>query len=146
MSLAAFRPLLTLFSLCCTAIFLLRGSLHHVLGAACLCFAYFKLLDLTGFANRFRKYNLPSKHFPIYASLYPFIEMACGCLCLLDQCSSFVMLFFLSNLISTIHQMLATPNITSCACMGTSTELPVSYLTCLEDFTMFLLAVVIWMW
>jgi len=47
-------------------------------------FSFFKLLDLRGFADAYRSYDLVARAVPAWAPAYPFVELALGLAYLVD--------------------------------------------------------------
>lgn len=108
-----------------------------------LAFSFFKLLDLQGFANSYRGYDLLAMRLPAYGFVYPFIELALG--------SAYLMGFepLITNVVtivvmgfSTIGVLRAVVNKQriQCACLGTVFNLPMSTVTILEDLLMVAMA------
>lgn len=58
----------------------LNSWIPHFMGLFFLSFAFFKLLDLKGFAASYLSYDLPTKAWPTWGYIYPFMELALGAL------------------------------------------------------------------
>ncbi len=52
--------------------------MQNFMGAFFLAFAFFKFLDLRGFADSYRMYDIVARRLPSYGFVYPFIELALG--------------------------------------------------------------------
>ncbi|MBK6829509.1 MAG: heavy metal translocating P-type ATPase [Flavobacteriales bacterium] len=115
----------------------------HFMAGFFLAFSFFKLLDLQGFANSYRGYDLLAMRIPAYGYVYPFIELALGI--------AYLMGFdpLITNLVtivvmgfSTIGVLRAVVNKQriQCACLGTVFNLPMSTVTILEDLLMVAMA------
>jgi len=109
-------------------------------------FAGFKLLDLKGFAKGYQKYDLLAKHWYSYGLLYPFIEIALGIGYILTPSN------FTLNVITTALMIFGGIGVTikiakrekfQCACLGTFIDVPLTYITLVEDFGMAVMAIVI---
>ena len=81
----------------------------HFMGAFFLTFAFFKLLDIRGFASSYQAYDILARKWPAYGLIYPFLELALG---MVDK--------------KTIR----------CACLGSVFQLPMSTVTIVEDLLM----------
>lgn len=106
-------------------------------------FAGFKLLDLKGFAEGYAKYDLLGKHVRAYGLAYPFIEVALGMGYIL------VPMNFTLNAITCALMIFGGVGVAikiakrekfQCACLGTFIDVPLTYVTLVEDFGMALMA------
>ena len=52
--------------------------MRHFMAGFFLVFSFFKLLDLRGFMDTYRGYDLLARRFKVYAAAYPFIELLLG--------------------------------------------------------------------
>lgn len=117
----------------------LHRFMSHFMAGFFLVFSFFKLLDLTGFANSYAMYDVLAKRLPIYGYIYPFIELALGVFYLLAykpiliNTITFVVMTFSS--IGVILAVLDKQKI-KCACLGTGFNLPMSTVTIIEDVLM----------
>lgn len=147
-SLATYKPLLLIVSFI-TGVSLLAqypfadfsGHLwmRHFMAGFFIVFAFFKLLDIKAFAASYRMYDIVAARWPVWARLYPFIELALGILYLTGISPIFsnaVTLVVLGvSSIGVIKSQLAGRQI-KCACLGTIFNLPMSSVTIVEDLTM----------
>ena len=104
-----------------------------------LVFSFFKLLDLSGFANSYAMYDLLAKRVPMYGYIYPFIELALGASYLLAYRPVLInTITFIVMAFSSIGVILAVLNKQKikCACLGTGFNLPMSTVTIIEDVLM----------
>jgi copper chaperone CopZ len=118
-------------------------AMGNFMGGFFLAFAFFKLLDLHGFADAYRGYDVVAKRIPAYGYVYPFIELSLG--------AAYVTGFqpFATNLVTlvvmavssigVIQSLLARRKI-RCACLGTVFNLPMSTVTLVEDGLMVAMA------
>lgn len=111
-------------------------AMGNFMGAFFLAFAFFKLLDLRGFADAYRGYDVVARRFPAYGYVYPFIELALG--------AAHVAGFqpFATNLMTLVVMAVSSVGVIQsllnrrkirCACLGTVFNLPMSTVTLVED-------------
>lgn len=115
----------------------------HFMAGFFLAFAFFKLLDLQGFANSYRGYDLLAMRIPAYGYVYPFIELALGIAYLMGfdpwitNLATIVVMGF--STIGVLRAVLNKQQI-QCACLGTVFNLPMSTVTIVEDLLMVAMA------
>ena len=104
-----------------------------------LVFSFFKLLDLRGFADSYRMYDVVARVIPAYGYVYPFLELALG--------AAFLTGFdpFLTNIVALIvmgvsaigvFQSVLDKRKIKCVCLGSVFNLPMSTVTIVEDLLM----------
>lgn len=111
-------------------------AMNTFMGGFFVVFAFFKLLDVRGFADAFRSYDWAARHFPIYASVYPFVELALGIALLSGFAPTLTYSITLSVMavgLVGVTQALVTKRCIQCACLGTVFKLPMSFVTFVED-------------
>jgi len=126
--------------------FVLHRWMPNFMAGFFLVFSFFKMLDLTGFANSYSMYDLLAKRVPIYGFIYPFIELGLGTAYLLGWEPTITSIItFAVMTFSSIGVILAVMNKQKirCACLGTGFNLPMSTVTIIEDLLM--AAMAIWM-
>ncbi len=104
-----------------------------------LVFSSFKLLDVQGFAQGYRSYDIVAKKSLFYARTYPFIELFLGFAYLINLFPTVINLFtFVLMLISSVGvlETIINKRKVKCACLGNIISLPVSTVTLLEDLLM----------
>lgn len=110
-----------------------------------LVFSFFKLMNLRGFAEGYRTYDIVAKAIPAYGFVYPFIELALG-IAFLTQFNPFA-----TNLVALIVMGISTIGVIQslmkktqfqCACLGTVIKLPLSKVTLFEDVLMVAMSVI----
>jgi hypothetical protein len=108
-------------------------------------FSGFKLLNLKGFATGYSTYDLLAQRLHTYALLYPFIELALGIGYIVAPLS------FILNSITAIVMVFGGIGVSikvakkesfTCACLGTFIDVPLTYITLIEDFGMAAMALV----
>ncbi|MCB9809426.1 heavy-metal-associated domain-containing protein [Candidatus Peribacteria bacterium] len=126
--------------------FLPSAMMMDFMGLFFVGFAFFKLLDLKGFAMSYRSYDILTRRWPVWGYIYPFVELALGLLYLrqiaplwTSAATVVVMGFSIIGVIQSVRQRRAI----KCACLGTGFNLPMSTITIIEDALMILMA--LWM-
>ena len=105
--------------------------------------AFFKLLDLRGFADSYRMYDIIARRFPSYGYVYPFIELALGAAYIANiQPTAVNLTTLVVMLVSSIGviQSVRQKRRIRCACLGTVFNLPMSTVTLVEDGLMIAMA------
>lgn len=117
----------------------LKRLMSNFMAGFFLAFSFFKLLDLTGFANSYAMYDVLAKRVPMYGYVYPFIELGLGTLYLFGYRPILVnMITFIVMAFSSIGVIIAVTNQQKirCACLGTGFNLPMTTVTIIEDVLM----------
>ena len=117
--------------------------MRHFMAGFFIVFSFFKILNLKGFANTFKNYDILAARWYAWGLLYPFIELILG-ICYLINISpiitnifTIVILGFSS--IGVIQSNLQKRKI-KCACLGDFFNLPMSTVTVIEDLGMVAMA------
>jgi len=156
--LTTYKPVLLIFTLlvlcCCidvwnlvkqqaTMAFTINHVMRVFMGGFFISFSFFKLLDVRGFASRFKTYDALAMYIPVWALCYPFIECALGLLYLSAfntmALHVFTALIMLSGLIGVILAMRLSQPI-QCACLGAGFNLPIGNVTLVENGLMLLMS------
>lgn len=151
-SLKKYQALLWLLLLCVAASlaiewkdqsFFWSSWMHNFMGFFFVQFSLFKLINLSGFADGFSKYDLLARKSRAYAYIYPFLELALGLLYLSESflvptyiATIAIMLFGLVGII----QSLARGYQFNCACLGTVLQVKLSQISIIENLGMALMA------
>ena len=113
--------------------------MSHFMAGFFIVFSFFKLMNLKGFAEGYKSYDVVAKKIPVWGFIYPFVELGLG----LAFLTSFQPLgtniaTFLVMVISSIGviQSLIKKTTFQCACLGTIIKLPLSKVTLFEDLLM----------
>jgi hypothetical protein len=119
-------------------------AMRLFMGGFFIAFSFFKMLDLRGFADAYRSYDLVAKAWPGYGYVYPFIELALG-LAYLSAWQPFgvnlaTAVIMGISLVGVIKAVTSKQTI-RCACLGTVFNLPMSTVTIIEDGLMLAMAV-----
>jgi copper chaperone CopZ len=104
-----------------------------------LVFSFFKFLDLRGFSDAYRSYDLLARVLPGWGLAYPFIELALGVAYLLRispvATNSVTLGLMLIGSLGVFRTLLDKRAI-RCACLGTAIKLPMTTVTLVEDLGM----------
>jgi hypothetical protein len=117
--------------------------MHGFMGLFLLIFALFKLIDLPGFVKGFLLYDLAARRYPLYAQLYPFIELALACAWLSGAAAAptaVATLLVMGMGAFSVIRALAKGLDVRCACLGNLLNVPLSTVTLLESVGMALMA------
>ena len=117
--------------------------MRHFMAAFFLTFAFFKLMDLKGFATSYTTYDIVAKKIPVWALIYPFAELVLGInylLNLLPLATNIVAFIIMSVSIIGVLQAVLNKQKIKCACLGAVFNLPMSTVTIIEDALMILMS------
>lgn len=119
--------------------------MSHFMAGFFLVFSFFKLMNLKGFAEGYRTYDIIAKVVPAYGFIYPFIEVALGIAYLTGfepQLTNIIALVVMSISTIGVVQSLLKKTQFQCACLGTVIKLPLSKVTLFEDVLMVVMSAV----
>jgi hypothetical protein len=123
-------------------------AMAHFMSGFFIVFSFFKLLNLTGFAQSYAMYDVIAKHWPLWGWLYPFVELLLGAAYLLAGHSPVVnivtLVVMVIGIVGVAQSLLAKRTI-QCACLGTVFNLPMSWVTLVEDGVMAIMAAIMLM-
>ena len=109
------------------------------MGLFFMLFSFLKLLNIKGFSLTFSRYDLLGKNIPGFAISYPFLEFCLGVAFLTNSlliAANLATLIFMISQSIGVGNVLRKKEIIQCACLGSSINLPVSYLTFIENLVM----------
>jgi Methylamine utilisation protein MauE len=114
-------------------------AMSYFMGFFFLGFAFFKLLNIAGFADAFSTYDVLAKRSRRYAITYPWIEVGLGILFLTQSAliaaniaTALIMTVGLIGVVTAVRRKQAI----QCACLGSVFNLPMSYVTIVENSIM----------
>ena len=113
------------------------------MGIFFIVFSFLKLLNVKGFSITFSRYDIFAKRVPGFAVSYPFLEFLLGVSFLTQPIlivSNIITLIFMTSQSIGVMNVLKNKQIIQCACMGSSINLSISYITLLENIVMILMA------
>lgn len=122
------------------------GFMLDFMGLFYIVFSFFKLLDLKGFPKSFMMYDPLAAIVPLYAWVYPFIEIVLGIQFLMRfkiGIALVVTILILGITTLGVIKVLLDKKIIQCACLGTALKLPMTKATFIENSIMLIMA--IWM-
>ncbi len=147
-SLATYYPLLLIFAYLVGVV----GVLEFVTGAFdgmramgrfmagfFLVFSFFKLMNLPGFVDAYRGYDVVARRWALYAWAYPFIELALGVAYLIGLvpiATNFITFVVMAVSTVGVAQAVFQRRKIRCACLGSLLNLPMSSVTLVEDLLM----------
>jgi copper chaperone CopZ len=114
-------------------------AMANFMGGFFLAFSFFKLLDLRGFADSYRTYDLVAAAVPAYGYVYPFVELLLGVSYLAGTfpvaTNAVTLVVMIVGTAGVVRSLLAGRKV-RCACLGTVFNLPMSTVTLAEDVLM----------
>ena len=145
------KPLLIILSYISVASILMNynnwnpsEAMLDFMGLFFIVFSFFKMLDLKGFPKSFRMYDPLAKIFPLYGSIYPFIETALGLIFLMRlevKIALVITLVVLGITTIGVTKALLDKKSIRCACLGTVLKLPMTEATFIENIIMIVMAI-----
>ncbi|MEY2829681.1 MAG: hypothetical protein RIQ33_1539 [Bacteroidota bacterium] len=123
----------------------LMGFMQYFMAGFFLVFSFFKMLNLKGFAESYKMYDVIAKQIPAWAYLYAFIELALGIAYTINFypfITNIITLVVMSiSIIGVLKSVLNKQKI-QCACLGAAFNLPMSTVTIIEDALMIVMSTV----
>lgn len=143
-----YKPILLVFvyiSLVTLSIQFVQGRfswmewMRHFMAAFFLTFSFFKLINLKGFSDSYRMYDIVAKRLPLWGSIYAFVELGLGMAYLLNLnpivTNGVTCLVMTISIVGVLQSVLNKRKI-QCACLGAVFNLPMSTVTIIEDALM----------
>jgi len=121
------------------SIFDWQKAMTHFMAGFFLVFSFFKMLNLEGFADSYRMYDVVARAIPVWAYLYAFVELGLGVAYLTGVAplaTNLVTLIVMSVSIVGVLQTVLNKKKIQCACLGAVFNLPMSTVTIIEDALM----------
>ena len=119
--------------------------MRHFMAGFFLVFAFFKLLNIEGFANSYQMYDIIAERWKGWGYVYPFVELGLGIMFLINLFPFWVNIVTIVVLgvssIGVIKSNLDKRKI-KCACLGDVFNLPMSTVTIVEDLSMVVMAII----
>jgi cation transport ATPase len=146
--LATYKPILLIFFYISLVTFLVQLTNHHFntmqwmqhfMAGFFLVFSFFKLLNLSAFAESYAMYDVVAKRFNAWGFIYAFIELGLGIAYLINFnpfVTNLVTLIVMSISIIGVLQSVLNKKKIQCACLGAVFNLPMSTITIIEDALM----------
>jgi glutaredoxin len=153
----SYVPVIALFSMTALAALALSASnlgaaltvraVEWFIGLSMVVLALLKLQDVEKFSAMFLNYDLLSRRWVPYASLYPFLEAAAGVLMLSDRLTWLavpIALFIgVEGAVSVFKAVYVDKRELKCACVGGSSNVPLGFVSLTENLMM--IAMAAWM-
>lgn len=116
-----------------------HALMNHFMGGFFLVFSFFKFLDLRGFADAYRSYDVVARKVPAWGFVYPFVELLLGVAYIVNfqpvATNVVTLVLMLVGSIGVLKTLLDKRAI-RCACLGTVLKLPMTKVTLIEDLGM----------
>lgn len=151
---ATYKPILLIFGYVSVVsvvaaidngVFSLMTALRIFMAGFFLVFSFFKLLDVTAFAESYAMYDIVARRVPLWGRIYPFIEVGLGCAFAFDiqpVLMNWIALIVMSVSIVGVLQQVLNKRAIRCACLGTVFQLPMSTVTIIEDGLMIVMSII----
>ena len=127
--------------------FQIKTWMAHFMAGFFLVFSFFKMLDIAAFAKAYQSYDIIAAKAKWYGYVFPFIELGLGIAYLLYSDNELTHLItaivMFVSLIGVIKSVVQKTEI-QCACLGTVFNLPMSYVTIIEDGIMLVMALLMY--
>ena len=127
--------------------FQMKTWMAHFMAGFFLVFSFFKMLDIAAFAKAYQSYDIIAAKAKWYGYVFPFIELGLGIAYLLYSDNELTHLItaivMFVSLIGVIKSVVQKTEI-QCACLGTVFNLPMSYVTIIEDGIMLVMALLMY--
>ncbi|PHN07023.1 heavy-metal-associated domain-containing protein [Flavilitoribacter nigricans] len=143
--LATYKPVLLIFVYIFTVTGLIELTsadlqwgrwMRHFMAGFFLVFSFFKMLNLQGFKDSYRMYDVIARKFPAWGYIYAFTELLLGIAFLVNfnpVITNTVTLIVMSVSIVGVLQTVLNKKAIKCACLGDVFNLPMSTVTIIED-------------
>ncbi len=152
--LATYKPILLIFAYITITAFI--TTFHHntvhwmdtmriFMSGFFLIFSFFKMLDLSGFAESYAMYDVVAKKLKSWGFIYAFLELALGIAYAINFqpfVTNVVTLIVMTVSIIGVLQSLLNKRKIKCACLGAVFNLPMSTVTIFEDVLMIAMSAV----
>lgn len=119
--------------------------MQHFMAGFFLVFSFFKLLNLEGFADSYRMYDLIAKKFKGWPYWYAIIELGLGLAFLVNfnplVTNLITFIVMIVSIVGVLQSVLNKRKI-KCACLGAVFNLPMSTITIIEDFLMIVMSAI----
>ena len=150
--LATYKPILLIFGYILGATLLVQLDsptfdymewMRHFMAGFFLTFSFFKLLNLHGFAESYRMYDVIARRIPAWGYVYAFTELGLGIAYLVAFApiltNAITLVVMSVSIIGVLQTVLSRQRI-QCACLGDVFDLPMSTVTIIEDGLMIAMA------
>lgn len=119
--------------------------MHDFMGAFFLLFGALKVFSWKGFAKSYRRYDPVAKYSPLYAYLYPAVEVFLGVMYFFKLGEELFLntltILILGSATIGVLGVLKRGETVQCACVGSYFAVPISWFTVFENFLMIGMAI-----
>ncbi|MCD6019508.1 MAG: Heavy metal transport/detoxification protein [Bacteroidetes bacterium] len=119
--------------------------MNHFMAGFFITFSFFKLLNLSGFADSYMSYDIIAKRWRGWGYVYAFVELGLGLAYILNFdpiVTNIVTLIVMGLSIIGVLQSVFNKRKIKCACLGDVFNLPMSTVTIIEDGLMISMSVI----
>jgi copper chaperone CopZ len=146
--LETYKPILLIFFYITTVTLLIQAVNHHFdfmqwmqhfMAGFFLVFSFFKMLNLTAFADSYAMYDVVAARFKPWGYIYAFIELGLGIAFVANfqpYAVNLITLVVMGISIIGVLQSVLNKKKIQCACLGAVFNLPMSTVTIIEDLLM----------
>lgn len=123
---------------------ILLDVMQPFMGISLLILSMLKLIDIKGFAELFKSYDIIAQHVQGYATVYPFIELAIAVSLLTNKfvlVTATILLIIMS--VGSIGVYKSIKRKIQCACLGSKIKVPLTRFTLVEDIIMVGMAIML---
>jgi len=156
-SLTTYKPLILIVSFIAGVCFFSQYNvdqfswmlwMRHFMAGFFIVFAFFKMLNLEGFASSYSMYDIIAKRCYSYGFVYPFLELGLGILYLTNSFP------YITNVLTIVILGISSIGVIEsnlnerkikCACLGDVFNLPMTTVTIVENVSMIVMAIVMLM-
>ncbi|HTL10064.1 MAG TPA: MauE/DoxX family redox-associated membrane protein [Chitinophagaceae bacterium] len=123
----------------------LQQWMQHFMAGFFITFSFFKLLDISAFADSYAMYDIVARRWRGWGILYPFLELALGIAFLIfpnAAGTNIATLLLMGISIIGVLQSVISKRSIQCACLGAVFKLPMSTVTIIEDGLMIFMSAI----
>lgn len=151
---ATYKPVLLIFAFITGITLLLQYNMgefmwmewmNHFMAGFFITFSFFKLLNLSGFADSYMSYDIIAKRWRGWGFAYAFVELGLGVAYLMNfdpLITNIVTIVVMGVSIIGVLQSVLNKRKIKCACLGDVFNLPMSTITIIEDGLMIGMSVI----
>lgn len=136
----SYTPVVAVFVTALLVNLALGGGVMGFMGIALAMLAMLKLMDVPAFASSFLKYDLISQRLPLYARLYPGLELLVALGLLSGQArvptGVLALLLGIAGMISVYKAVFIDQLALNCACVGGNSSAPLGVVSFAENLMM----------
>ncbi|EWH09647.1 glutaredoxin [Catenovulum agarivorans DS-2] len=137
---SSYWPVITVFAVCLLMAIATQTELRGFMGFSLCVLACLKIMDLTAFIKGFVQYDLLAKKLPVYAKVYPLVELLVGLSLLAKQLpivfGAMALVVGFIGAVSIIKSVYIDKLNLNCACVGGNSKVPLGFLSLTENLAM----------